>query len=277
MNNNRNQRLKIISAEANKIVEKTGISPSEVSGYAVSMAAFGRKPNGDFYLLFDKWLEHCQAMPGAPPVDMPADAAAELEQWTDHLKVEIKQRVTGIVRGVAGSFEQTTAMRIIALERLCADQARRNSEVIETLVETEAELDDAQTRIRVLTDDLQKEREQVQRLLGRLEERDALFQALWPREGADSVAPTAPNDPGEEQIFNSDVDDDSDAAVDDAIADVTVPAGSPVVEAVNTETAHDDGETDPMVTAYEPATGLGQVEMPLSIAPDPAGDEQSPD
>lgn len=174
MSNNRNQRLKMICAAGDKIVAETGVNPSEVTGYAVSMAAFGRKPNGDFYALFEEWLKQRRAVPGAPPVDMPAEAAAELEQWTDHLKAQIMQRVTGIVRDVAGSFEQTTAMRVVALEHLCADQSRRNQEVLATLVDTEAELEAAGARIAALTGELQKERNRVQRLLGRLEERGVL-------------------------------------------------------------------------------------------------------
>ena len=190
MNNNRNQRLKMICAAGNRIVEETGVNPSEVTGYAVSMAAFGRKPNGDFYALFEEWLRQRRAVPGAPPVDMPAEAAAELEQWADNLKAQIMQRVTGIVRDVAGSFEQTTAMRVVALEHLCADQSRRNQEVLGTLVDTEAELEFARAQIAALTGELQQERNRVQRLLGRLEERGALQpagpgasadQRHWPR------------------------------------------------------------------------------------------------
>lgn len=276
MNNNRNQRLKSIGAEADKIVEEKGISPSEVSGYAVSMAAFGRKPNGDFYGLFDEWLKQRQAIPGSPPVDMPADAAAELEQWTNHLKAQIMQRVTGIVRGVAGSFEQTTTMRVIALERLCADQARRNRGVIETLVETEAELDNAQARIYELTDDLRQEREQVQRLLGRLEERDALFHALQPSAGTDSVAPVAQFDSGE-HTSSGDEDDDANVGGGDTIGDVMVPEEPPVAEVRETRTANDDGETGATFPAYEPAARIGQVEMPLPVAPDPAKTDRVPD
>lgn len=174
MNNNRNQRLKMICAAGNRIVEETGVNPSEVTGYAVSMAAFGRKPNGDFYALFEEWLRQRRAVPGAPPVDIPAEAAVELEQWADHLKAQIVQRVTGIVRDVAGSFEQTTAMRVVALEHLCADQSRRNQEVLGTLVDTEAELEMARAQITALTGELQQERNRVQRLLGRLEERGML-------------------------------------------------------------------------------------------------------
>ncbi len=171
MSNNRDQRLKLICAAGDKIVSETGVNPSEITGYAVSMAAFGRKPNGDFYTHFEQWLKQRRAVPGAPPVDMPAEAATELDEWSDHLKAQIMQRVTSIVRSVAGSFEQTTALRVVALERLCADQARRNQEVLGTLVDTEAELEGVRTQITTLTRELQQERERVQRLLGRLEER----------------------------------------------------------------------------------------------------------
>ena len=193
MNNNRNQRLKMICAAGNRIVDETGVNPSEVTGYAVSMAAFGRKPNGDFYALFEEWLKQRRAVPGAPPVDMPAEAAAELEQWTDHLKAQIMQRVTRIVRDVAGSFEQTTAMRVVALEHHCADQSRRNQEVLATLVDTEAELEAAGARVAALTGELQQERNRVQRLLGRLEER-GVFQPEVPGTADDQEASTTLTD-----------------------------------------------------------------------------------
>ncbi|ONF97017.1 hypothetical protein [Sphingomonas jeddahensis] len=269
MNNNRNQRFKLICAAADRIVEETGVSPSEVTGYAVSMAAFDRKPNGDFYALFEEWLKLRRAVPGAPPADMPAEAAAELEQWTEHLKAQIMQRVTGIVRDVAGSFEQTTAMRVGALERLNADQARRGHAVIATLVETEAELGEAQARIAELSDELRKEREQVQRLLGRLDERDALLNVLRPVTATDSgteITPTAAPDAG--AVADGSIDQDRRSS--DDTGEIATTASEPLVSAV-------EPEQSPAVETDHPADG--QVEMPLATSAsahtaDDAGDDR---
>lgn len=264
MNNNRNQRFKLICAAADKIVEETGVSPSEVSGYAVSMAAFGRKPNGDFYIHFEEWLKLRRAVPGAPPADMPAEAAAELEQWTEHLKAQIMQRVTGIVRDVAGSFDQTTAMRVAALERLNADQARRSQAVITTLVETEAELGEAQVRIVALSDELRQQREQVQRLLGRLDERDALLDALRPVTADDAAArPAPPTGTDTEAVVDSGID--ADGPSDDDPGEIATTADQPVASAV-------EPEQPPAIDIDHPLDG--QVEMPLgnSDAADMADD-----
>lgn len=170
ISNTRQQRLKMICAAGDKIVETTGIGPSEVSGYAISQAAFGKKPNGDFYILHDLWLKDRQAVPGAPLVGMPPHAAAELEGWADHFRAEIMQRVTAIVRSIAVAFDQTTSLRVAALERFCADQAREKRAVIETLVETEAELDEVRKEKRGLEGEVQTLRNAVQRLLGRIEQ-----------------------------------------------------------------------------------------------------------
>lgn len=264
MNNNRNQRFELICAEADRIVKETGARPSDVSGYSVCQAVFGRKPNGDFYVLFEEWLKLRRAVPGAPPADMPAEAAAELEQWTDHLKAQIMQRVTGIVRDVAGSFGQTTEMRVGALERLNADLARRLQEVIATLVETEAELGEAQARIVALSDELRQEREQVQRLLGRLDERDALLDALRPVTAADrGTRVTPPTAPDTGAVVDVSVNADS-LSGDDAGESATT-ADQPVVGVVEPE--------QPPAIEVDPHQG-GQAEMPLdaSDAADEAGD-----
>lgn len=257
MNNNRNQRFKLICAAADKIVEETGVSPSEVSGYAVSMAAFGRKPNGDFYVHFEEWLKLRRAVPGAPPADMPVEAAAELEQWADHLKAQIMQRVTGIVRDVAGSFDQTTAMRVGALERLNADQARRGQAVIGTLVETEAELGEAQARIMALSDELRQEREQVQRLLGRLDERDALLDAFRPVTAAGAGARATPPTVTDTEAVGPGID--ADRPSDDDAGEIATTADQPVVSVV-------EPEQPPAIETDHPTDG--QVEMPLGISDD---------
>lgn len=266
MNNNRNQRFKLICAAADRIVEETGVSPSEVSGYAVSMAAFGRKPNGDFYVHFEEWLKLRRAVPGAPPADMPAEAAAELEQWTDYLKSQITQRVTSIVRDIAGSFDQTTAMRVGALERLNADQARRGQAVIATLVETEAELGEAQARIAALSDELRQEREQVQRLLGRLDERDALLGAFRPVTTADAGARATLLTVTDTAAVGIDTDHPS----GDDTSEIATLADQPVDRAVASE-------QPPAIEADHPMDG--QVEMPLDASNDAdpadmAGDDQ---
>ncbi|CAM3222269.1 KfrA N-terminal DNA-binding domain-containing protein [Sphingomonas antarctica] len=248
MTNNRNQRFKTICAKADQIVFQTGVSASELSGYAVSMAAFGRKPNGEFYAMFEEWLRQQQAVPGAPPVDMPADATVQLEEWTDHLKAEIMQRVTSIVRGVAGKFEQTTAMRVMALERLCADQSRRNAEVLQSLTETEAELSDAQARLQSLISELKQEREHVQRMHGRLEERDLLFQALRSKTAALS------NVDGKHASDGDDIGAGGSTGVETAsIADAPSMA-QPVEEPNEPE--------QPQATKADRPLG-GQAEMPL--------------
>lgn len=252
-NNNRDQRFTLICATADRIVEETGVSPSEVSGYAVSQAAFDRKPNGDFYTLFDEWLKLRRAVPGAPPADMPAEAAAELEQWTDHLKAQIMQRVTGIVRDVAGSFEQTTAMRVGALERLNAEQVRRGQEVIATLKETEAELNEAQGRIAALSAELKQEREQVQRLLGRLDERESLLNVLRPMTASESEARIiSPAVPDTGTVVDGSIDADLPSS-DDA-GEIAATADQPVVRAI-------EPEQPPAIETDQPADG--QVEMPL--------------
>lgn len=256
MNNNRNQRLKMICAAGNRIVDETGVNPSEVTGYAVSMAAFGRKPNGDFYALFEEWLKQRRAVPGAPPVDMPAEAAAELEQWTDHLKAQIMQRVTGIVRDVAGSFEQTTAMRVVALEHLCADQSRRNQEVLGTLVDTEAELEMARTQIAALTGELQQERNRVQRLLGRLEERGVLQPEV----------PGAADDQEVSATLTGTPRPDMTAAVDALVN------GAPN----DAEVAPDDGnENGASVTADTTGEAIGRTDQPFDVPTDRPTDGQA--
>lgn len=249
MNNNRNQRFKLICAAADRIVEETGVSPSEVSGYAVSKTAFGKKPNGDFYILFEEWLKLRQAVPGAPPADMPAEAAAALEQWADHLKAQIMQRVTGIVREVAGSFEQTTALRVGALERLNADQVRRGQAVIATLIETEAELGEEQARVASLTDELKQEREQVQRLLGRLEERDNLLKALRPEAAAHCGAPVSP------------ATLDNKAALRGGSGDVSLPLTRDFSDTAQPVVPNEQPDQPSAIeTGHSPD---GQVEMPL--------------
>ena len=253
MNYNRNQRLKMICAAGDKIADETGVNPSKVTGYAVSMAAFGRKPNGDFYALFEEWLRQRRAVPGAPPVDMPAEAAAELEHWTDHLKAQIMQRVTGIVRDVAGSFEQTTAMRVVALEHLCADQPRRNQEVLATLVDTEAELEAAGARIAALTGEIQQERNRVQRLLGRLEERGVLH----------VEGPGAADDQGASGKLTDTPRPDRTAAV------YALVNGPPDDE----EVAADEGkETGTPMTADTTGNAISRADQPSDIpTDDPAG------
>ena len=217
--NTRQQRLKMISAAGDKIVETTGIGPSEVSGYAISHAAFGKKPNGDFYILHDLWLKERQAVPGAPPVDMPPHAVAELEGWADHFKVEIMQRVTAIVRSIAVAFDQTTSLRVTALERFCADHAREKRAVIETLVETEAELDEARKDKRGLEGDVQTLRNAVQRLLGRIE------QLTGDAATADSAAVAI-------DAATSDPAGDGERTLLDVIAESAPPADSADADAV---------------------------------------------
>ena len=249
MSNNRDQRLKMICAAGDKIVNETGVNPSEVTGYAVSMAAFGRKPNGDFYTHFEQWLKQRRAVPGAPPVDMPAKAAAELEEWSDQLKAQIMQRVTAIVRSVAGTFEQTTTLRVVALERLCADQSRRNQEVLGTLVDTEAELETARTQIAVLTGELQQERDRVQRLLGRLEERGVLPAVASGAADGQEASATPTGAPRPDMT-----------AVVDALAN-----GMPD----HAEVAADDGnETDALMTADTTGDTISRTDQPSDIPTD---------
>lgn len=257
---NREQRFREFCAALDVYCAETPeADPSKMTVYAISMAVFGKKPGGDFYAFHENWLKLRQVGPGAPLVDMPAEAAADLESWTDQLKAQIMQRVTGIVRGVAGSFEQTAAMRVNALEGLCAEQSKRYEAVIATLLETEAELDEAKKGIAALTHDLEQEHDNVQRLLGRLEEREALLKALTPvatRSGGSSLASP------DEGADNAPADDGLDGERQ-TYSDATEAALAPV-SAV--PAAVNDPKQTSVVVTNQPV--LSQGEMPLVAGSD---------
>ena len=54
MTNKRKQRYNLLCSTADQMVIAKGVKPGDLVCYEVSMAAFGTKPNGDTYLLFEE-------------------------------------------------------------------------------------------------------------------------------------------------------------------------------------------------------------------------------
>ena len=245
MNYNSEQRYKHICNTANSIVKTTGKIPSELSGYEVSQAAFNKRPNGEFYLHYERWQKEASQSPISPLADLPTKAVVDAEKCVDDFKSQLNGHILNLYREASEAYEKASALRASGLERALADKERQHDEVLKTLIETEETLAGAEARIDLLTAETEELSNNVQRLLGRLEERDITRSSVTMAAG---LAPEA-SDPTEEVSHDNAATNKGNVATADVTVGLVVEpnanqAGQPLPRQAASDTESLSSNTD---------------------------------
>lgn len=163
-----------VDEAADAIVAEKGCSISEVRGYRVAKA-LGCDPGGALYERVRDWRQRRKAEIGATVIEVPPVAEAAFRAFLERMAAEAMAAFIQTVRSVGADIDRAAALRAVDGQRR-ASQAEDELEEVVTLWRTvEAEVVSARAQIKHLEQALRDAQRREDRLLGRLEQRDADF------------------------------------------------------------------------------------------------------
>lgn len=244
-----------------QLVEERGCTPAELIPYDAGQA-LGIETSGEFYKKVRDWKQRRAAEHDVPVMEVPPHVQADFRETVDRFAGEAMTSFLRAVRGVGGDLNRVATLRVADAERRAEDAQAEVNGLLDHWTAAEADRDAALARVAELEQAAADARRREEALTVRLDERDALLQALRPETTTNVTAATTPPIPGVDRASAGNGDD-----ADRQVGDLTVlnadtaAANLPVAEA-----AADEPEQPPAIDADHLKSG--QAEMPLVTSDD---------
>ena len=145
---------------------------AEVKPYWVA-EKLGCEANGAFYEKVRDWRKRAEAERADHVIEIPAQALTELRDALDRANAEMVATFTRAVRAVGGDLDRAASMRVVDAERRRDQAEAEYADVLALCRRAEDERSEVQKRVGELEAALKAACLREERLLGRLEQRDA--------------------------------------------------------------------------------------------------------
>ncbi len=164
-------RQDAVDKAAAEIAAERGCGFDEVKPYQVAKKLGIEKPGGDFYEKVYDWRRRRQAESTVAAIEVPAEATAAFRAALDQFASEAMAEFNRTVRTIAGTIDQTAALRVADAERRRDGSEAEKIDLLDVCRQAEVDRDAALVRVAELQNALGEAQRQADKLTGRLEQR----------------------------------------------------------------------------------------------------------
>ena len=170
-------RQEDLDAKLDEFVGETGQVPAGMTPNEVA-EKLGVTANGKFYRQFRDWKHRRDAEAAMPPLDIPEEVRAELENVLSEANEQVMEQFARVVRGIAGDIDRSAALRVRDAERRAAEAKAEADHILERWTETEKDFEAARDWAATVQKEVDELRREADRLRGQSEERGRLLAQL---------------------------------------------------------------------------------------------------